>query len=98
MTSFELLKLLGNAQDEYIMDSRKRPKQPQKPPILKIAALAACAAILIGLGGTMLYLKPWTSGSSAPTNAPETLSSPAPGGENGAPPRMSRDFCQSARE
>lgn len=84
MTSFELLKLLGNAQDEYIMDSRKRPKQPQKPPILKIAALAACAAILIGLGGTMLYLKPWTSGSSAPTNAPETLSSPAPGGENGS--------------
>ena len=82
MTSFELLKLLGNAQDEYIMDSRKRPKQPQKPPILKIAALAACAAMLIGLGGTMLYVKPWTSGSSAPTNAPETLSSPAPGGEN----------------
>ena len=86
MTSFELLKLLGNAQDEYIMDSRKRPKQPQKPPILKIAALAACAAILIGLGGTMLYLKPWTSGSSAPTNAPETLSSPAPGAENDSTP------------
>ena len=60
MTSFELLKLLGNAQDEYIMDSRKRPKQPQKPPILKLAALAACAAILIGLGGTVLYVKPWT--------------------------------------
>ena len=29
MTSFELLKLLGNAQDDYIMDSRKRPKKPQ---------------------------------------------------------------------
>ena len=84
MTSFELLKLLGNAQDEYIMDSRKRPKKPQKPPVLKIAALAACAAILIGLGGTMLYLKPWTSGSSAPTNPPETLSSPAPSAENGS--------------
>lgn len=86
MTSFELLKLLGNAQDEYIMDSRKRPKPPKKPPILKIAALAACAAILIGLGGTMLYLKPWTSGSSAPTNAPETLSSPAPARKITAPP------------
>ena len=44
--------------------------------------MAACAAILIGLGGTMLYVKPWTSGSSAPTNAPETLSSPAPGAKN----------------
>lgn len=84
MTSFELLKLLGNAQDEYIMDSRKRPKPPKKPPILKIAALAACAAILIGLGGTALYLRPWSSGSSAPTKAPETLSSPAPGAENGS--------------
>ena len=84
MTSFELLKLLGNAQDEYIMDSRKRPKKPKKPPILKIAALAACAAILIGLGGTALYLRPWSSGSSAPTNPPETLSSPAPGAENGS--------------
>ena len=81
MTSFELLKLLGNAQDEYIMDSRKRPKQPQKPPILKIAALAACAAILIGLGGTALYLRPWSSGSPAATGTPETLSSPVPSTE-----------------
>ena len=82
MTSFELLKLLGNAQDDYIMDSRKRPKKPQKPPVLKIAALAACAAILIGIGGATLYLKPWSSGS--PSSNSETLSSPAPGSEAGS--------------
>ena len=81
MTSFELLKLLGNAQDDYIMDSRKRPSSPKRPPILKIAALAACAAILIGIGGTVLYLKPWASGSSAPGSDTETLSSPAPSEE-----------------
>ena len=84
MTSFELLKLLGNAQDVYIMDSRKRPKQPPKPPVLKIAALAACAAILIGLGGTALYLRPWSSGSPAATGTPETLSSPVPSTEAGS--------------
>ena len=84
MTSFELLKLLGNAQDDYIMDSRKRPSSPKRPPILKIAALAACAAILIGIGGTVLYLKPWaSSGSSAPGSDTETLSSPAPSEEVG---------------
>lgn len=84
MTSFELLKLLGNAQDEYIMDSRKRPKKPQRPPVLKIVALAACAAILIGTGAATLYLKPWSSGGPATTEAPETLSSPAPGRETGS--------------
>ena len=79
MTSFELLKLLGNAQDDYIMDSRKRPSSPKRPPVLKIAALAACAAILIGIGSTVLYLKPWASSdSSAPGSDAETLSSPAP--------------------
>ena len=65
MTSFELLKLLGNAQDSYIMDSRKRPRKAAKPPVLRIAALAACAALVIAAGGTVLYLKPWAS--SAPT-------------------------------
>ena len=71
MTSFELLKLLGNAQDSYIMDSRKRPRKAAKPPVLRIAALAACAALVIAAGGTVLYLKPWAS--SAPTHGSETL-------------------------
>ncbi len=82
MTSFELLKLLGNAQDEYIMDSRKRPKKRKKPQVLKIAAWAACAAILISIGGAALYLKPWASGS--PSSDSETLSSSAPGAQAGS--------------
>lgn len=72
MTSFELLKLLGNAQDSYIMDSRKRPRKPAKPPIARIAALAACAAVVIAAGSAMLYLKPWAS--STPGQSGETLS------------------------
>lgn len=84
MTSFELLKLLGNAQDEYIMDSRKRPKKPKRPPIGKIVAWAACAAILIGIGGAAVYLKPWSAGGAETSASPETLSSPAPGAENGS--------------
>ena len=72
MTSFELLKLLGNAQDSYIMDSRKRPRKPAKPPVARIAALAACAAVVIAAGSAIVYLKPWAF--STPSQGGETLS------------------------
>ncbi len=69
MTSLELLKLLGNAQDNYIMDSRKRPKKPQKPPLAKFLAAAACAVIILGAGASMLHLKPWAQNTPSPEDS-----------------------------
>ena len=77
MTSLELLKLLGNAQDSYIMDSRKRPKRPQRPPLAKILAAAACAALLIGAGTFTVLQKPWAQRAETPESS--TLeASPSP--------------------
>lgn len=55
MTSLELMKLLGNAQDEYIMASRKRPTKRRYSAAAKIAAIAACGVILIGIGAATRY-------------------------------------------
>ena len=77
MTSLELLKLLGNAQDNYIMDSRKRPKKPQKPPLAKLLAAVACVVIILGAGAATLHLKPWAR-NEAPTADSTLEATPSP--------------------
>ncbi len=67
MTAFDLLKHVGSARDEYVLRSRKRPG---RFPVGKIAALAAAAVLVVGLGATAIYLKPWAGAGSS---QPETL-------------------------
>lgn len=60
MTAFDLLKHIGSARDEYIMDARKRPKKGLSAA--RLTALAAAALLVLGLGAAALYLKPWATG------------------------------------
>lgn len=63
MTSFDLLNLIGKANDSYILDARKRPKKPNSwwPKVLA----AVLALVVIGSGAK--YLTSGFGGSTADT-------------------------------
>ena len=50
MTDFDLLMMIGEAEDQYIMDSRRRPKKKPRKNTW-VYALAACLALAV-IGGT----------------------------------------------
>ena len=50
MTDFDLLMLIGEAEDQYVMDSRRRPRKKKKRNTW-VYALAACLALAV-IGGT----------------------------------------------
>ena len=50
MTDFDLLMMIGDAEDQYIMESRRRPKKRSRKNTW-IYALAACLALAV-IGGT----------------------------------------------
>jgi hypothetical protein len=57
MKSDELLEIIGEAQDEYILDARKTHKK-QNPVWVKWAALAACLCLIFGMVWYFLAITP----------------------------------------
>lgn len=49
MKSYELLEVIGEAQDSYVIDA-KAPKKKSTPVWVKWAAMAACLCLIISLG------------------------------------------------
>lgn len=58
MTNMELLQFIGEVDDEYILESRKRPKVVPKPKAKKWPmAVAACAMLAVMCGTGVLVLR-----------------------------------------
>ena len=71
MTEFDLLKYIGEADDSYIMDSRRRPKK-QKPRWSY--GLAACLLLVVLAGtGTAFFHTRNTSTAEQSTPSQEAL-------------------------
>ena len=72
MTEYELMELIGEAEDEYIMASRRRPRKKAFP---WTKALAACLTVaVIGTAGALLFRSGlFRSGASSAPAARETL-------------------------
>lgn len=73
MTDFDLLRLIGEAEDRYIMDSRKKPRKRRTP--WRSYALAACAvlAVLLGGAGIWRYVAMQSGSTEGSSAAEETL-------------------------
>ncbi len=65
MTEFELLQLIGEADDRYIMDSRRRPKKKPRWPY----ALAACLVLAVLTGAGVMIFGPLGSPATAESTA-----------------------------
>ena len=97
MTAFDLLKLIGNVDDKYVMESRKRPKRKPVWPmalaaILALAILGTGAGYLINLGGNTVFTDSTTSqvaeeeSAAAEAPAEEAPAEEAPAAETEAAP------------
>ena len=64
MTDFDLLMMIGEAEDQYIMDSRRRPKKKPRKNTW-VYALAACLALAV-IGGTGAMFLNRGAGNAAP--------------------------------
>lgn len=91
MTAFDLLRHIGNVDDKYIMESRKRPKRKPVWPmalaaILALAIIGTGAGYLINLGGNTLFTDS-TTGQVAEEEsaAAEAPAEEAPAEEPAAP-------------
>lgn len=90
MNREQLMDAIGNAKAEYLEQSEHPRKR--KPNGWKIAALAACACLAIGLAGfALLVFTP--AGSSAPAQDMESSAaeSPADGGSGSGSDRVTAD-------
>lgn len=81
MTAFDLLRHIGNVDDKYIMESRKRPKRKPVWPmalaaILALAIIGTGAGYLINLGGNAVYTDT-TAESAAAGEAPQAAAEAA---------------------
>ncbi len=74
MTNFDLLQYIGGVDDQYIMDSRKKPR---KKPVWP-TALAAVLTLVILAGGSTYFIR---QGSDSVTAGNETLETSLAAGE-----------------
>ena len=68
MTEFQLMELIGEADDQYIMESRKRPKPKKRGFRWAYAVAAVLAVAVIGTVGT-LYFRGQNSNAAATESA-----------------------------
>ena len=83
MTNFDLLSYIGNVDDQYIMDSRKKPRKKNIWPQLAPAVIAAVLLLTVMTTGVK-YVLSHGFGSSAAGAPAESTAAGAPA-EEGAP-------------
>lgn len=76
MTSFDLLRLIGEARDEYIMEARKKPR---RKPVWMKALAAVLAVVLLGSGSVYLLAGGFGGmGASAPAESAAAMEEAIP--------------------
>ncbi len=106
MTEFDLLRLIGEAEDQYVMNARRRPRS--RGVRWKPLAAAACL-LLVLLGGAGIWrLAPWQGQSAASSGAEAAVmqDASAAAGEEAAPaeapaaevPTAAKEYAAAAEE
>lgn len=85
MTNFDLLNYIGNVDDQYIMDSRKKPKKKAVWPMVVPAVIAAVLALVVMTSGVKYLFTDGFGTSTAETAAASAAAGDAPAAEEAAP-------------